>query len=49
MLFPSNALAWGWLDVVKGIASGIIGQVNTSQTKPVVVQCGTPKSKRNDY
>jgi hypothetical protein len=37
MLFPSNALAWGWLEVVKGIAMGIIGQINTSQTKPVAV------------
>jgi hypothetical protein len=37
MMLPSNALAWGWLEIVKGIAGGIIGQINTSQTKEVVV------------
>nr|AGS53581.1 hypothetical protein [uncultured bacterium contig00070] len=37
IMLPSNALAWGWLEIVKGIAGGIIGQINTSQTKEVVV------------
>jgi hypothetical protein len=37
MMFPSNASAWSWIDIVTGIAKGVIGQINTSQTKSVVV------------
>jgi hypothetical protein len=44
MMFTSNALAWDWISIVKGIAGGIIGQINTSQKNAVAVTSSEPLS-----